>query len=65
MCNAASQNGAEILEVKVRNPKSEKPYIMGARRNDVKFTVEKTGECEITVKVFDLVPYETVTLFFE
>ena len=63
--NAASQNGAEILEVKVRNPKSEKPYIMGARRNDVKFTVEKTGECEITVKVFDLVPYETVTLFFE
>ena len=63
--SAASQSGAEILEVKVRRPKGENISIMGARRNDVKFKVEKSGSEEILVTLYDLVPYETVTVFFE
>ena len=38
---------------------------LGARRNDVKFKVEKADDEELLVTLYDLVPYKTVTVFFD
>jgi hypothetical protein len=64
-----SENGirtsSESLEFKIRRPKGENISVMGARRNDVKFKVEKADDEDLLVTLYDLVPYKTVTVFFD
>ncbi len=63
--SAASQSGIEDLLLIVRAPKGKNISIMGTRRNDVEFTADAINDNELTIKIYNLVPYETVTLFFE
>ena len=63
--SAASQSGADLFEVEVRSPAGENISVVGTRRNDVEFTAERIDNDQILVSVYNLVPYETVTIFFE
>ena len=63
--SAASQNGADEILVGIRNPASERVRIMGVRRNDIPISLVCKDENEKIYKIGQLIPYETITLFFD
>lgn len=63
--SAVSQNGAEEVLLGVRAPVGRKLCVMGTRRNDISVEILSESDGETLVRIKDLVPYETVTLFFE
>jgi hypothetical protein len=63
--SSASQSGTEDVRLAVRRPRGKNITVMGTRHRSIRFTVVEQGEAEIILCIESLLPYETVTLFFD
>jgi hypothetical protein len=48
----------------VRRPRGKEITVMGTRQRSIRFTAVEQGKNEIILCIEQLLPYETVTLFF-
>ena len=63
--SAASQNGAQDLKIAVRNPNGTRISALSTKNESPKFSVEAKKDGELLITIQSMVPYETLTLFFE
>jgi len=63
--SSASQSGTEDVRLAVRCPRGKDITVMGTCQRSIHFTVVEQGEAEIILCIESLLPYETVTLFFD
>lgn len=63
--SAASQSGSGETYLLVRRPRGNAITLMGVRNRTVPFVAEESGKEELHIRIAPLLPYETVTLFFD
>lgn len=63
--SAASQSGAESIRIAIRNPAGHRITLMSTKNMSPNFIVEPLKDGEIVVTIPSMIPYETVTVFFE